>query len=253
MRDGVSFFHMVIRPGGKTQHLPLTATVQSGFSKQMAGMFKILRFTILLAAMLPLSCATFLPPTNNLSKLDETNSVIFGTLEVLNHDKPMAKPFETFLDPDPILMIHVSPYVSDTALNKNLWKAGKYAFKVPVFKDGHFSCVIPPGKYYFVEFDFFDFFDAKPIIGFRTYTGHWWQNVTPYLMTFDVPADRAVYIGTIRFHFYTQWNNWFAFKGSLFIDSTNDFAEAREWFLKSDPQFGTNIIESVVETRELSR
>ncbi|HUA39367.1 MAG TPA: hypothetical protein VMA35_13325 [Candidatus Sulfopaludibacter sp.] len=136
--------------------------------------------------------------------MNETNSAVFGKLEVFNHDKPMAKPFQTFLNPEPILMSHVSPYVSNTALIKNLWKPGQYAFKVRVFKDGHFSCVIPPGKYYLVEFDFLNFFAAAPDIGFRTYTGRWWQNATPYLMTFDVPVNHAVYIGTIRCHFYTQ-------------------------------------------------
>jgi hypothetical protein len=150
-------------------------------------------------------------------------------------------------------MTHISPYVSDTTLNRNLWKAGKYAFKVPVTNDGYFSCVIPPGNYYFVEFDFFNLFDAAPDLGFRTYTEHWWQSTIPYLMTFDVPADHAVYIGTILYHFNTKWDNWFSMKGSLFIDTTNDFADAKTWFLKSNHRFETNIVEGLVETRELPR
>jgi hypothetical protein len=149
---------------------------------------------------------------------------------------------------DPIIMSHFSKYTSNASLNKNLWKAGEYAFKVCIFKDGYFAFVIPPGKYYFVELDYFNIFDAKPTLGLRTYMGQ-----TPFLMTFDAITNSATYIGTIRHNFNPKWDNWFFFKSTLSIDCTNEFEDATNWFLKSNPRFETNVVEGIVKITNLPK
>jgi len=205
----------------------------------------IFKFIILIFTLLPLSCATFPRSANTLSKLDDKNSIVFGKIELLKNDKVMSAPGLMLMDP--IIMSHFSRYTSNASLNKNLWKAGEYAFKVRIFKDGHFAFVIPPGEYYFVELDYLSIFDANPTLGLRTYMGQ-----SPFLMTFNALTNSATYIGTIRHNFYTKWDNWFFLKGTLSIDCTNEFEDAKKWFLKSNQQFETNIVESPLTIRTLS-
>lgn len=71
-------------------------------------------------------------------------------------------------------------------------------------------------------------------------------------MTFDVPTNQAVYIGTIRHEFHMIDNNWFYFKGDYIIDFTNDFGPAQKWFLKSYGRFETNIVQGASESRVIS-
>lgn len=215
----------------------------------MARIFQGFGFIVLLATMLSLSCATPLQPVNRLSKLDETNSIIFGKIECWKNNKLMVEPAQKYSDPS--ILYQISRYVSDASLNTNLWKPGDYIFKVPVFKngskDGYFSVVVPPGKYYFVEIEYFNFFPDHPIFGMRTYTGR-----QPVLMTFEAPANQAVYIGTLRNRFNIMHDNLFYFKVTTDADVTNEFEDAKEWFLKSNQCFETNIVDGPVEMRPLS-
>jgi len=217
-------------------------------------MFQGFGFIVLLAAMLPLSCATPLQPVNSLTQLNETNSIIFGEIECWKNDKLMVKPATKYPYPNsdiPNIGYHISRYVSDATLNTNLWKPGEYCFKVPVFnnensENGCFSAVIPPGKYYFVEIDYLNFFE-KPVIGMRTYTGK-----QPVLMTFDAPANQAVYIGTLRNRLNTLHDNLFYFEVAMQVDVTDEFEDAKAWFLKSNQRFETNIVDGTAEIRPLS-
>lgn len=199
--------------------------------------------------MLSLSCATPLQPVNSLSRLDETNSIIFGKIECWKNNKLMVKPAQKYSNPS--ILYQISRYVSDASLNTNLWKPGEYSFKVPVFKngskDGYFSVVVPPGKYYFVEIEYLNFFPDHPILVMRTYTGR-----QPVLMTFEAPANQAVYIGTLRNRFNTMHDNLLYFEVRTKADVTNEFEDAKEWFLKSNQRFETNIVDGPVEMRPLS-
>jgi hypothetical protein len=215
----------------------------------MNKIFYIFRFSFLIVALLSLSCATTLQPAKKLSKLDDKDSIIFGKVELWKNDKPMDKPFKTFLDTVPMIRIFVSKYVSDASLNRNRFVAGEYAFQIKIFKDGYFAFTIPPGSYYFVEFDYCDIFNAAPLLLDRTYTGR----SHPFLMTFDVSTNQAVYIGTIRKNFHVKWDNWFFFKSNLFTDCTNEFDQSKKWFLQSNQRFETNIVEGIVKTRNLPK
>ncbi len=157
---------------------------------------KVFRLIIIILAVLPLSCATRL--TSPLSRLDDTHSIVFGKIEVtadgqpIYYDSPVTAP----KNPDPVVQCHISHYVSDAKLNKDMFKPGEYSFRTVVNQDGYFSFLIPPGKYYFVELDYSYVFSSDPNIGARTY-----MNKNPFLMTFDAAPDKAVYIGTIQNNF----------------------------------------------------
>jgi len=78
----------------------------------------------------------------------------------------------------------------------------------------------------------------------------WVRN--PFLMTFDVPPGRAVYIGTIRHDFHVLRNNWLEFQTAYAISFTNDFDTAREWFLKSNGSLKDDVVVGTTEMRPVS-
>ncbi|HSY42648.1 MAG TPA: hypothetical protein VK811_01980 [Candidatus Acidoferrum sp.] len=210
----------------------------------MGAKINVFRFSILILVALPLSCATRLPPPQNLSSLNDKNSIVFGKMEVLDNGDPIHfKTSRTFLDG--LMMCHVSQYVSNQKLNRDLLVAGQYAFKVALDNDGYFSFLIPPGKYYLVELDYVYVFPDEPSVGIRTYQGK-----SPFLMTFDALPNRAVCIGTIQNDYDAQWGNWLL-KRSLSISVTNDFADTKNWFLKSNPKFETNVVEEDLKISSL--
>ncbi len=217
----------------------------------MTRMFQGFGFIVLIVALLPLSCATpHLQPVSNLSKLDATNSIIFGKIECWKNDKLMVKPAQKYSDPT--MMFQISRYVSDTSIDTNLWRSGEYSFTVPVFKngikDGYFSFVVPPGEYYFVDLGYYNFFADNPVIEMRTYSGK-----QPVLMTFDAPANQAVYIGTLRNKFNVLHDNLLFYEVAMKTDVANEFDDDKEWFLKSNPKFKTNVVEGIVKFRNLPK
>jgi hypothetical protein len=216
-----------------------SAELKANMSKSL----KHLRFTLLIAALLPLSCATKLPPPKGVSSLNEKNSIVFGKMEVTVDDKLVDPKPSIF---HPFMQCFISPYISNDKLNRHRFLSGKYCFAPPVSRNGYFSFVIPPGKYYFVEFDYVWLFDGKPSLGVRTYMLH-----NPFCITFDVPANHAAYIGTIRNDFDDEWVSPIFFEAQLTVGVTNQFQEAKEWFSKSYPGLETNAVEREIEIRPL--
>jgi hypothetical protein len=211
----------------------------------MGAKINAFRLCIFILAALPLSCATFLPPLQNRSSLNDKTSIVFGRMEILDNGDPIHfKASRTFLDG--LMMCHVSRYVSNQKLNRNRFVSGEYAFKATLGKDGYFSFPIPPGKYYFVELDYIYALPDEPNIGVRTYKGK-----SPFLMTFEALPNRAVYIGTIQNDYDAQWGNWLP-ETTIAINITNNFADAKNWFLKSNPQFQTNVVEEDLKISSLS-
>lgn len=215
----------------------------------MGKNFRIFKFFILSAVVLPLSCATRLPAPMGVSGVHDGRSTVFGEIETeIDDDKVVPNPSRTIFDwTRPTILCFFSPYVSNDKLNRNPWLAGKYFFRTSVDQNGHFSFVVPSGKYYFVEFDFYGFFAFEDGVILRTY-----MSKRPFLITFDAPANRAVYIGTIVNDFDVKWDNPSFFKTWVSVSATNDFAEAKRWFLKSNPLLETNIVEQEIQITSLS-
>jgi hypothetical protein len=176
---------------------------------------------------------------------------IFGKDVVICDGKPVEYQ-GTYALLKKAIVHHFSPYVSDEDINKNKFVAGKYAFRVTDDQGGYFECAVPPGKYYFVELDYFGVIPGSDTLGIRTYMPIHGRVTNPYLMTFDVPPGWAVYIGTIRHEFEVLRNNWVEFQVSYTISFTNDFDAAREWFLKSNESLKDEVVVGTTEMHPIS-
>lgn len=196
----------------------------------------------MIAALLPLSCVTRLPPPKGVSSLNDKSSIVFGKIEA--RAGKLADPKPSIFHP--VMQCLVSPYISNDTLNKNRSTGGVYAFKIVMNENGYFSFVIPPGKYYFVELQYFWLFSGRNALSVRTY-----MLKKPFYMSFDVPANRAVYIGTILNDFKAERHTPFLFQTGVSIGVTNNFQEAKNWFLKSNPGLETNIVEREIKITPL--
>ena len=201
----------------------------------MSKSFNFFRFFVLIAVLLPLSCATRLPPPKGLSSLNDKSSIVFGKIEASAGDKLADSKPSIF---HPVMQCLISQCIANGKLNENRFTGGKYAFKIVMNNDGYFSFAIPPGKYYFVELQYFWLFSGRNALSVRPY-----MLKKPFCMSFDVPANRAVYIGTILNDFEVERHTPFFFQTGVSIGITNNFQEAKNWFLKSNPGLETNIVE----------
>jgi hypothetical protein len=212
---------------------------------------KLLKWVALIMALLPLSCATRLKTPSNASTLDDIHSIVFGRAEVLMDGEPLDLKGGSFLRLKE-MMIHISPYVSDEAINQNKFLPGKYCFKIKSDHDGCFAFVVPPGKYYFVEFDYLGLLPFAPTVGVRTYMPIEGKVPNPYLMTFDVPPNHAVNLGTIRQEFRTLTDNLLYYKFEYTIEYTNNYGPALKWFMESNGNLKDKISKGITETRPVS-
>jgi TonB family protein len=227
------------------------ATGRRIIANMSKDLITILKFGVLILAVLPLSCATMVQPPDSSFKPDSNNSIIFGKDEVICDGKPVDYQGRYALVKKSIVHFF-SRYVSDETVNQNKFVAGQYAFRVTDEQGGYFVCTVPPGKYYFVELDYIGVIPGSDTMAVRTYMpiNGWVRN--PYLMTFDVPPGRAVYIGTIRHDFHVLKNNWAGFQANYTISFTNDFDAAREWFLKSNGSLKDDVVVGTTERRPIS-
>ncbi len=199
-------------------------------------------------AMMSMSCAaTTLKSPDSSFNLDGNNSIIFGKAEVILDGQLIDYRGTSYLVKKTIVQ-HISRYVSDELINKSKWKAGEYAFSVTRDKDGYFAFAVPPGKYYFVFFAYVGVLPDVDTMAVSTYMPFSKGEVKkPYLITFDVLPNRAVYIGTIRHEFHTIAKSWVHFKAEYLIDVANNNDAAKKWFLESNGNLGEYIVEGVAK------
>jgi hypothetical protein len=202
------------------------------------------------------SCASFLHDPKDASQVKNCDSIIFGKDEITFNNKPMDyRGRELFVKK--MIIHHISPFVSLDAINRNPWLPGKYAYKVTDDDDGYFAFAAPAGKYYYVELDYIYILSEFPSFGLRSYMkiggimGH--EVPHPFIMTFDVPTNSAVYIGTMKQDFHQLTTNWLtADKYHIMISVTNDFPAAKKWFLDSNKDNGKNIVEQIVDINNIT-
>lgn len=213
----------------------------------LKSLAKLFRIIILLMTIMSMSCAaTLLKSPDSSFTLDDRTSIIFGKAEVILDGQSIDYKGTSYLVKKTI-MHHIGRYISDEEINKNKWKAGEYAFPVVNDKDGYFAFAVPPGKYYFVEFDYVGVLPDVDHFGVRTYMPIQGEVKKPYLITFDAIPNRAVYIGTLRHEFHTIINNWFLFRAKYLIDVVNDHDVAQKWFMESNRNLEMYIVEGVAK------
>jgi len=205
---------------------------QSGLLERLAAC------VLLLVALSASSCATSLKPSVHSTDVNSNTSVIFGRSELVFDGLPIDYK-------NHFIVHHISPYISDEKISQNPFKAGEYAFRAEGDDQGYFAVALPPGRYYFVEFIYIDVIPGlSGMAGARTYMGLRGTRVRkPYVITFDVPANRATYIGTVRHAFKkldedpsSQWVNYV-------ISAYSDFDKASRWFLKSRESLVGSVVE----------
>jgi len=211
--------------------------------RKMSKISDFFRFFLLIAALVPLSCATRLPAPKGLSSLNDNSSIVFGKIEATAGDKLLDPKPSIF---HPVMQCLIRRYAANDKLNKDRFTGRTYAFKIVMNKNSYFSFVIPPGKYYFFELQYFWLFSGRNALSVRPC-----MVKRPFCMGFDVPANRAVYIGTILNKFEAERHTPFFFQTSVSIGITNNFQEAKNWFLKLNPELETNIVERYVKITPL--
>lgn len=193
-----------------------------------------------------LSCApaTLLKSPDKSFVLDENNSIIFGKDEVILDGQPVDYKGTSYLVAKKIVH-HIGRYISDEDIIKNKWKAGEYAFPVTYDKDGYFAVVLPPGKYYFVEFDYVGVLPDIDNFGVRTYMPISGDVYNPCLLTFDAIPNNAVYIGTIKHRFHTIEKNLFYTKVAYRFDISSNIESAKKWIIESARNLENCIVEGI--------
>jgi hypothetical protein len=205
----------------------------------------------LLAAFFHLSCASNVVPAGKISKLGDKASVVFGKYEFYKNEEPFPSPDagNGFWDPHPSVLTDISSFDPGEKLNDSVWLPGKYRYQTKPKIDGHFAFTIAPGKYYFVAFTYIDFFKSKSAVELRTFRKNHSDTNSPFVMTFNALPGQAIYIGTIQHRFTVRSDGYLSnLRSSIEFDITNDFPEAKDWLLKSCPQFSNRVNNAAIET-----
>jgi hypothetical protein len=219
--------------------------MKTHFTKSCMRQFRII--LLIIVVMITMSCATVLKPLDEHSfDLDNTNSIIFGKAEFVLDGQILDYKGTSLLLENSIIH-HISRYTSDEKISQNKWAPGEYSFGVTGDSKGYFAFALPPGKYYFVELIYRGIIpDVKGGLALRTYMPILGGVVKkPYLITFDVPPNSAVYIGTIIHEFKTAEKSSVPFKAAYEINVVEDFENAKKWFLRSRGKVDGRIIENI--------
>jgi hypothetical protein len=231
---------------------------------------QLLTMGVLVITAMTASCSTavLLKSHENSFILSDDRSIIFGKVDFVHNGLTIGFKGKSRLTH------HISRFNSYEELNRSPLKAGEYAFVITSDNDdGYFAYVLPPGKYYFVEFVYSG--DLPPFFtGIRTYHSIMgWTMIKPFVITFDVPPNSAVYIGTIRHEFIIpengggraaaaitpDFNTTLAFfqtqigkgggRAAAAITIVNDFGNAKKWFLKSREKLDGYVVESIAQVQ----
>lgn len=196
---------------------------------------RMARCTLLVALGAALgACASNLPVLKSESKPDDGHGVVFGRMLASVDGMPITK------DPtpgglfgmSPHVKVFISPFEGVEKLH-NVWAAGKWAVDAQLQEGGYFSTILPVGRYYLVEFQFWDLTSNLDMAAVRTYVsgGPSWTTNKPNLLVFEVLPGRSTYLGTLTHVIHSQGNR-FAWGTKLLDEST----EATGWFNTRYPQ-----------------
>ena len=100
--------------------------------------------------------------------------------------------------------------------------------------------MLPPGKYYFVDFHYFDYTNYNPgALNLQSYVLNTYANPNTYyrkaLITFDVVPGRATYIGTLDHDSYVSRDRPLRSRWDLRFKVTDQTVEAKDWLTRNLP------------------
>jgi hypothetical protein len=150
------------------------------------------------------ACAPSAPLLKATTHLDASKGIVFGRLPVERDGQPVVTDIHRNLL-KPSVLLNLSPYVGPEKLNTNAWAPGKWSVEASLLDGANFAIVLPAGRYYVVEFDYFDLYPspAGGLLAARSYvseSGMWTTN-SRSVFTFEVVAGEAMYLGDIASRF----------------------------------------------------
>ncbi len=207
----------------------------------------IARWTVLVTLALALSaCASNVPVINSKSKPDAGHGVVFGRMLASVDGVQITKDSTPAWGLTPHVAVLINPFDGVDKL-PGIWVQGKWAVDANLLEGGYFSTILPVGRYYLVEFQFWDLTATLQMAGVRTYVsgGKSWSITKPHLLFFEVLPNRSTYLGTLM-HVIRLRGNRFEW-GTRLLDETDD---AVRWFNTQHPTL-TNTGVALFETQEL--
>lgn len=150
----------------------------------------------LLAIALVAGCAGSAARHDAVPAPDGKNAIIYGRAQLLHNSQLIVYGDQKNIEQAAIVN-HVSAFTSIDDLKANAAAPGKWAIVAPVSDYGYFAAQLPPGRYYFAEFEYVNqlpgltttrsYTDNPPSISFRH----------RFVATFEVEAGKATYIGEV--------------------------------------------------------
>lgn len=206
----------------------------------------LLRYIIIIISIILTSCTTKLKSPDVSYVIDEKNSLIFGKADVIYMGRKTDYSGKYLLFKKGIIH-HISQFTSIEELNRSAFVAGDYSFWVTYEDNGYFVFTLPPGKYYFVEFDYLYVISAS-IETFRTYVDFPFltkniDNKNPLVITFEILPNSVTYIGTIK-HIvkrYSRRQKNYHFR----IEIVDEYEDAIKWFVNSNDKTESDMIKNI--------
>jgi len=151
---------------------------------------------------------------------------------------------------------HISAYEGDDALEFSGWVGSDHFVQAFVRENGYFAAVLPPGRYYFVEIGFDSMPEHPGVLFVRTYTpmkaaGFSTRPKRHFVITFDVVAGEATYVGTMRHQTTrTAGNTYNELRASWGMDLLDESPTAHAWLRTKYPGL-TNVVTRLAQEHEL--
>ena len=205
----------------------------------------LLRNIVFIISLMLTSCvATKLKSPDVSYVIDEKNSVIVGKADVIYMGRKTDYSGKYLLFKKGIIH-HISQFTSIEELNRSAFVAGDYSFWVTYEDNGYFVFALPPGIYYFVEFDYLYVISAG-IETFRTYADFPFltkniDNKNPLVITFEILPNSVTYIGTIKHtvNRYSRRNIHY------WIEIVDEHEDAIKWFVNSNDKTESDMIKNI--------
>jgi hypothetical protein len=200
-------------------------------------------FCISLLTALCAGCASILtPPLEKDFAPNSTQGVVFGTGQMVTDGKVWEANDKDALIPLEIVA-HVSPFTNTDELDKT-YSHGMAAIRMFAYDKGNFAASLPPGRYYFVEFDYLKGLGRMAV---RTYLSSgvvYRADHALLVVTFDVVPGKATYIGAQQHLFSDEGSKWS-------LEIRDDFAQASAWLLSTHPNLEQSLNKQLAVTQPL--
>lgn len=195
----------------------------------------LLRNMVIVMSLVLTSCAgTTLKSPEVSYKVDKENSLIVGKADfIYNQRKTDYSGRALFVTKT--IVHHLNNFTTLEELNREtFFPTADYSFEVTYDDKGYFAFVLPPGKYYFLQFDYWGIIPGRGLQSaeaFRTYMSlpGFREIKRPYLITIEILPNSVSYIGTIKH----RVNRYSRRDYRFWIEIVDEYEDTNKWFTNS--------------------